>query len=310
MRRKITVIGGGNVGATTALFLAEKNLGNVVLTDIVEDMPQGKALDMLETGPVHGYHGIITGTNDYADITGSDVVVVTAGLPRKPGMSRSDLLGMNAEIVREVCGNIKEYAPDSIVVIVSNPLDIMCWVAHETTGFDKNRVFGMAGVLDTSRMRAFIAEAADCHAADVTCMVLGGHGDSMVPITSTTSVSGVPLTDLLPQDKIDAIVERTRKGGGEIVKLLKTGSAFYAPAASVVDMVESILLDSKRILPCAALLEGEYGISGCYIGVPVKLGSKGIEQVIEMKLRNDEQAALKESADAVLKDIEALATLA
>ncbi len=309
MRRKITVIGGGNVGATTALFLAEKNLGNVVLTDIVEDMPQGKALDMLETGPLHRYHGIITGTNDYADIAGSDLVIVTAGLPRKPGMSRSDLLEMNAKIVREVCKYIKEYAPDSIVVIVSNPLDIMCWVARETTGFEKHRVFGMAGVLDTSRMRAFIAEAADCHAADVTCMVLGGHGDSMVPITSTTSVSGVPLSDLLSQDRIDAIVERTRKGGGEIVKLLKTGSAFYAPAASVVEMAESILLDGKRVLPCAALLEGEYGISGCYIGVPVKLGSRGIEQVIEMKLSDSELSSLQESATAVRKDIEALAAL-
>ncbi len=306
MRKKISVIGGGNVGATTALFLAEKHLGDVVLVDIVEGMPQGKGLDMLETGPIHGYHGRIEGTNDYKDIAGSDVVVVTAGLPRKPGMSRSDLLGMNAKIVGSAGDNIKQHAPGAIVVVVSNPLDIMCWVALQRTGFAKERVFGMAGVLDTTRMRAFIADALDVHPGDVMAMVLGGHGDSMVPITSTTTVSGIPLDQLLDPGKIDAIVQRTRKGGGEIVALLKTGSAFYAPAAAAVEMVESILLDSKRVMPCAAFLEGPYGISGCYVGVPVKLGTGGIEQIYEMKLSDAEREALKASSEAVKADMKAL----
>ncbi len=306
MRKKISVIGGGNVGSTTALFLAEKHLGDVVLTDIVEGMPQGKGLDMYETGPIHGYHSRIQGTNDYKDIAGSDVVVVTAGLPRKPGMSRSDLLGMNARIVGEVSTHIKNHAPDAIVVVVSNPLDIMCSVALEKTGFPKERVIGMAGVLDTTRMRCFIADELDVHAADVVALVLGGHGDSMVPVISTATVSGIPLTQLLPRERIDAIVERTRKGGGEIVALLKTGSAYYAPAASAVEMVESILLDSRRVLPCAALLDGQYGISGCFVGVPVKLGARGIEQIYEVKLADDELKALQASAAAVKEDLDAL----
>lgn len=307
MRKKISVIGGGNVGATTALFLAEKHLGDVVLTDIVEGMPQGKGLDQLETGPIHGYHGVIKGTNDYADIAGSDVVVITAGLPRKPGMSRSDLVGTNAKIVGEVSRHIKQHAPNSIIIVVSNPLDVMCYVAMKESGFPAERVIGMAGVLDTSRMRAFFAEALDVHSADVVAMVLGGHGDSMVPLKTGTSVSGIPITQLLPDDKIEAIFERTRKGGGEIVNLLKTGSAFYAPAASAVEMVESIILDSKRVLPCAAWLTGQYGIKDCFVGVPVKLGSKGIEKIYEMQLSADEQAALVKSSEEVKIDMKTLA---
>ncbi len=309
MRKKITVIGAGNVGATTALFLAEKRLGDVVVTDIVEGMPQGKGLDMLESGPLHGYHGRIQGTNNYKDIEGSDVVVITAGLPRKPGMSRSDLLGVNQKIVGSVASEIKTHAPDAIVVVVSNPLDIMCWVAQQATGFAPGRVFGMAGVLDSARMRAFIADALDVHPADVVTMVLGGHGDSMVPVVSMTSVAGIPLAELMPKEKIDAIVDRTRKGGGEIVALLKTGSAYYSPAASAVEMVESILLDSKRVLPCSTYLEGQYGIQGCYIGVPVKIGEKGIEQVYEIKLTDVELKALQASATAVQADMEELKKL-
>jgi malate dehydrogenase len=265
---------------------------------------------MFQTGPLHSYQGSVKGTNDYKDIADSDVVVVTAGLPRKPGMSRSDLLGMNAKIVGEVSEAIKQNAPDAVVVVVSNPLDVMCWVALETTGFPKNRIVGMAGMLDTARMRAFIAEALDVHAGDVVAMVLGGHGDSMVPLKSTTSVAGIPLTQLLPEDKIQAIFARTRKGGGEIVNLLKTGSAYYAPAASAVEMVESILNDSKRVLPCSALLEGQYGISGVYVGVPVKLGKNGIEKIYELDLLPEELEALRTSAAEVKKDIDALAAMA
>jgi malate dehydrogenase len=309
-RNKIAVIGGGNVGATTALFLAEKKLGDVVLTDIVADMPQGKGLDMLEAGPIHGYHGHIQGTNDYKDIEGSDVVVVTAGLPRKPGMSRSDLLSKNAGIVGQVAENIKQYAPEAIVVVVSNPLDIMCWVALQTTGLPTERVFGMAGVLDTTRMRCFIAEELGVHPGDVVALVMGGHGDSMVPLMNYASVSGIPISELLPQERIDAIVTRTRKGGGEIVHLLKTGSAYYAPAASAVEMVESILLDSHRVLPCAALLSGQYGIEGCYVGVPVKLGRGGVEQIYELQLSQGDLAALQTSAAAVQADMKLLDELA
>lgn len=306
MRRKIAVIGAGHVGATAALFLAEKKLGDVVLTDIVEGMPQGKGLDMLHAGPLHGYHGSVKGTNDYADIAGADVVVVTAGLARKPGMSRSDLLGMNAKIVGEVSTHIREQAPNAVVIVVSNPLDIMCWVALQTTGFEAHRVIGMAGVLDSGRMRAFIAEALDVHPSDVQALVLGGHGDSMVPIVSTTTVGGIPVTELMPSDKLEEIVKRTRFAGGEIVSLLKTGSAYYSPAASAVEMVEAVLLDSKRVLPCAAFLNGQYGVDGCYMGVPVKLGSKGIEQVYEMKLSDSELQALRDSAKAVKEDMATL----
>ncbi|MEN6627853.1 MAG: malate dehydrogenase [Candidatus Sumerlaeia bacterium] len=309
MKKKITVIGAGNVGATTALFLAEKRLGDVVVTDIVEGMPQGKGLDMLESGPLHGYAGRIKGTNDYKDIEGSSVVVITAGLPRKPGMSRSDLLAVNQKIVGSVANEIKTHAPEAIVVVVSNPLDIMCWVAQQGTGFASGRVFGMAGVLDSARMRAFIADELDVYPADVVTMVLGGHGDSMVPVVSMTSVAGIPITELLPKERIDAIVDRTRKGGGEIVNLLKTGSAFYSPAASAVEMVESILLDSKRVLPCSVYLEGQYGINGCYIGVPVKLGAEGVEKVYEIKLTDDELKALRASAEAVQADMAELKKL-
>ncbi|MCL5269126.1 MAG: malate dehydrogenase [bacterium] len=310
MRKKISVIGGGNVGATTALFLAEKHLGDVVLTDIVEGMPQGKGLDMLETAPIRGYHGAITGTNDYKDIEGSNVVVVTAGLPRKPGMSRSDLLGMNAKIVGQVCENVKKFAPDAVVIVVSNPLDIMCYHALKVTGFDSRRIVGMAGVLDAARMRCFIAAELGVHPADVIAMVLGGHGDSMVPLATGTSVSGIPVTQLIAPDRLEAIFERTRKGGGEIVSLLKTGSAFYAPAASVAEMAESIILDGKRVLPCAAWLTGQYGISGAFVGVPVRLGASGIEQVYEMKLTDAELKALQVSADAVKADMKALDEMA
>jgi malate dehydrogenase len=306
MRRKIRVIGGGNVGATAALFAAEKHLGDVVLTDIVEGMPQGKGLDMLQTGPVHGYHSCIKGTNDYADIAGSDVVVVTAGLPRKPGMSRSDLLGLNAKIVGDVARSIKQHAPNAIVIIVSNPLDVMCYVALKETGFAPEKIIGMAGVLDTARMRAFIAMELDVRSEDVVAMVLGGHGDSMVPLKTGTSVSGIPITQLLPEDKIEAIFDRTRKGGGEIVSLLKTGSAFYAPAASAIEMVESIILDSKRVMPCAAWLTGQYGINECFVGVPVKLGSNGIEKIYEMNLEADELKALQASSAAVQGDMKIL----
>ena len=309
MKNKISVIGAGNVGATTALFLAEKRLGEVVMTDIVEGMPQGKGLDMLQTGPVHGYHGRISGSNDIADIAGSRVVVITAGLPRKPGMSRSDLLDANRRIVGGAAEQVRVHAPDSFVVVVSNPLDIMCSVALSKTGFPPERVFGMAGVLDTSRMRAFIAEELDVHPADVIAMVLGGHGDSMVPVVSMTSVGGIPLAELMPAERIEAIVERTRKGGGEIVNLLKTASAYYAPAASTVDMVESILLDSKRVLPCSAYLNGHYGIEGCYIGVPIKIGAGGVEQIYEIGLNEKELAALRESAAAVTADLAELERL-
>jgi malate dehydrogenase len=306
MRKKIAVIGGGNVGATAALFIAEKKLGDVVLTDIVEGMPQGKGLDMLHNGPVRGYHGHVKGTNDYSDICGADVVVVTAGLARKPGMSRSDLLGLNAKIVGEVSMHIREQAPNAVVIVVSNPLDIMCWMALETTGFEPNRVVGMAGVLDSARMRAFIAEALDVHPGDVSALVLGGHGDSMVPVVSTTTVGGIPVTELMPQEQLDAIVKRTRMAGGEIVALLKTGSAYYSPAASAVEMVEAVLLDSKRVLPCAAFLNGQYGVKDCYLGVPVKLGSGGVEKIYEMKLADAELTALQASAKAVQEDIAAL----
>ena len=302
MRKKISVIGGGNVGATTALFLAEKHLGDIVLTDIVEGMPQGKGLDMLETGPIHGYHSHVMGTNDYTDIAGSDVVVVTAGLPRKPGMSRSDLLGMNAKIVGSVCSSIKEHAPGAIVIIVSNPLDIMCSVALQKTGFASNKVIGMAGVLDTTRMRTFIAEALDVHAADVVAMVLGGHGDSMVPLKTGTSVSGIPITQLLPDDQIEAIFERTRKGGGEIVQLLKTGSAF----GNVQDMEEQLGAVGVSNEPAAEFAAHQ---NQSRFAEQCELGSNGIEKIYEMELTADELKALQASASAVKEDLKTLASM-
>jgi malate dehydrogenase len=298
MRRKVTVIGAGNVGATAAQEIARHNYADVVLVDIVEGLPQGKALDMNEAGPVLGYEACVTGTNTYDETAGSDVVVVTSGRPRSPGMSRDDLVTTNQEIVKAVVEQAVAVSPDAIVVVVTNPLDAMCHVAKEASGFPKERVVGMAGILDTARFRTFIAWETGTSDADVQAMVLGGHGDQMVPVVSATTVGGVPLTKLVPSERIDAMVERTRKGGGEIVNLLKT-SAWYAPGAAVAQMVDSIMLDQKRVLPCTALLEGEYGIDGLYIGVPVVLGAGGVERVIELDLDADEQAQLAASADAV-----------
>jgi malate dehydrogenase len=296
---KITVIGGGNVGATTAQRLAEKQLGDVVLVDIVEDMPQGKALDLMESGPVYGYDTLITGSNNYDATAGSDIVVITSGIPRKPGMSRDDLLKTNAGIVKSVTEQVVAKSPDSILIIVSNPLDAMTYVASKISKFPAHRVIGMAGVLDSARFRTFLAMELGVSVEDVHATVLGGHGDTMVPVLGYSTVAGIPVADLIPKEKLDAIVQRTRDGGAEIVKLLKTGSAFYAPSASVVAMVESILLDKKRILPCAVAANGEYGIKGLFVGLPVVLGRKGVEKIIEMKLNTEEKAALDKSAAAV-----------
>jgi malate dehydrogenase len=299
MRRKVTVVGAGNVGATTAHRLADKQLADVVLIDILEGVPQGKGLDLLESGPIEGYDVRVKGTNDYADTANSDVVVMTAGFPRKPGMSRDDLLKANYDVVKTAIEKVAQSSPEAILIIVTNPLDAMAQAAYRVSGFSKNRVIGMAGVLDTARYRTFIAEALDVSVQNVQGFVLGGHGDTMVPVPRYTTVAGIPVTELLPKDKLDAIIKRTAGGGAEIVSLLKTGSAYYAPSAAAVEMVEAILNDRKKILPCAAYLEGEYGISGLFVGVPVKLGARGIEQIIEIKLTPEEQAALKKSADAV-----------
>jgi malate dehydrogenase len=299
MRKKVTVVGAGMVGGTTAHRLADKELCDVVVTDIIEGLPQGKGLDLAESAPIEGYDSRILGTNDYKDTANSDIVVITAGLPRKPGMSRDDLLKKNYGIVKECTEQVVKYSPNCILIVVSNPLDAMAQTAFKVSGFSKNRVIGMAGVLDTARMRTFIAMELDVSVENVTAFVLGGHGDTMVPLAQYSAVGGIPLPEMLPQEKIDAIVQRTRKGGAEIVNLLKTGSAFYAPSAAVVEMVEAILKDKKKILPCAAYLEGEYGINGLFVGVPVKLGARGIEQVIEIKLSAEELAALQKSADSV-----------
>ena len=299
MRNKVTVVGAGNVGASCALRLADKELADVVLVDIVEGVPQGKALDILEACPVEGSDVRVTGSNDYEATANSDIVVVTAGFPRKPGMSRDDLLLKNYEIVKACVEPAVKYSPNAILIIVSNPLDAMCHVAYKVSGFSKNRVIGMAGILDTARFRTFLAEAAEVSVENVVASVLGGHGDTMVPLVRYTSVAGIPITDVLDQETIAAIVQRTRDGGAEIVKHLKTGSAFYAPSSAVVEMVGSILKDKKKVLPCAAYLEGEYGVSGLFVGVPVKLGSRGIERIYELNLAEDESAALKKSADAV-----------
>jgi malate dehydrogenase len=306
MRKKVTVIGGGNVGATCAQRIADKELADIVLVDIVEGMPQGKALDMLESGPVEGYDVTVTGVNDYEPTANSDIVVITAGLARKPGMSRDDLLLKNYEIVKGATEQAVKYSPNSILIIVSNPLDAMCWVAQKTSGFARNRVIGMAGVLDTARYRTFIAQELQVSVENITAMVLGGHGDTMVPLVRLTSVSGIPLTELLPQDRIDAIVQRTRDGGAEIVRYLKTGSAYYAPSAASVEMVESILKDKKKVLPCAALLEGEYGVNGLFVGVPVKLGALGIEKIYELALTAEEKAMLGKSTAAVQELVDVL----
>jgi len=298
-RKKITVVGAGFVGATAAHWAAAKELGDVCLIDIVEGMPQGKALDLMEASPVEGFDARIIGTNDYADTADSDIVIITAGLPRKPGMSRDDLLAKNTEIVKSVTEQVAKYSPNAFLIIVSNPLDAMVYVAHKVSGFPTNRVMGMAGVLDAARFRTFIAMELNVSVEDVTAFVLGGHGDSMVPLPRYSTVAGIPLPDLLPPEKIEALVERTRNGGAEIVNLLKTGSAFFAPSASAVQMAESILKDKKRILPCAAYCDKEYGVGGYFVGVPVKLGAGGVEQVIEIKLLPEEKEAFQKSVDAV-----------
>ena len=299
MRKKITVIGAGNVGATCAHRLADKQLGDVVLIDILEGVPQGKALDLLEAGPIEGYDVRVKGTNDYADTANSDVVVMTAGFPRKPGMSRDDLLKANYDVVKSTIEKVAKVSPEAFLIIVTNPLDAMAQTALKVSGFSKNRVIGMAGVLDTARYRTFIAEELNVSVQNVQGFVLGGHGDTMVPVPRYTTVAGIPVGELMPKDKLDAIIDRTRKGGGEIVSYLKTGSAFYAPSAAAVEMVEAIFYDRKKILPCAAYLEGEYGINGLFVGVPVKLGKNGIEEIIQIKLTAEEQAALQKSADSV-----------
>lgn len=300
MVNKITVIGAGNVGATTAQRLAEKELARqVVMVDVAEGIPQGKALDQWESAPIEGFDSRVIGSNGYDETTDSDVVVITAGIARKPGMSRDDLLNTNAGIVRQVSENIARTSPNAIIIMVSNPLDIMAYVALQVTGFPRERVLGMAGVLDTARYRSFIAEALDVSVRDIQAMVLGGHGDTMVPLISYTNVSGIPVTQLLDRQRLDAIVERTRTGGAEIVKHLKTGSAYYAPSAAAVQMCEAIVLDQKRILPCAAWLRGEYGMSDLFLGVPCKLGRKGLEQIFEVELTDAERTELAKSADAV-----------
>jgi malate dehydrogenase len=306
MRKKVTVVGAGNVGANCALRIAGKELADVVLVDVVEGVPQGKGLDLLESGPVEGYDVNITGTNDYAPTAGSDIVVITAGFPRKPGMSRDDLLLANYEVVKMATEHAIQHSPNCILILVTNPLDAMCWTAKHVSKLSKNRVIGMAGVLDTARFRTFIAQELDVSMSNVTAMVLGGHGDTMVPLVRLSSVSGIPLTELLDQPGIDRLVQRAREGGAEIVKYLKTGSAYYAPSAATVEMVESILLDKKKVLPCAAYLEGEYGIRELFVGVPVKLGSSGIEKIYEVKLTPDEQKALEKSAASVKELIDVI----
>jgi malate dehydrogenase len=309
MRRKITVVGAGNVGATTAQRLAERDYADVVLVDIVEGMPQGKALDLNQAGPVVGYEPNMIGTNGYDETSGSDIVVITSGLPRKPGMSRDDLLAANREIVDGVTREVSERSPDSILVCVTNPLDAMCHVALDTSGFPRQRVMGMAGILDSARFRTFLAWELGVSARDVTGFVLGGHGDTMVPITSYTNVAGVPVSQKIPSARLEEIVQRARDGGAEVVKLLKSGSAYYAPAAAVAEMVDSIVHDQKRVLPCAALCNGEYGIDGLFVGVPVKLGKDGVEEIVEIELSDQEKTDLHRSADAVRELVDAMAAL-
>lgn len=299
MRKKITVIGAGHVGEVTAFKIAEKELGDVVLLDVIEDMPIGKGLDMREGGPVGQYDSAITGTNSYADTANSDIVVITAGKPRTPGMSRDELLDANVKIVKPVTEEVIKYSPNAMLLVVSNPLDAMAYTAFKVSGFPKNRVFGMAGILDTTRFRAFISMELNVSVENIQALVLGGHGDTMVPIARYTTISGIPLTHFLPQDRIDAIIDRTRKGGGEIVKYLKTGSAYYAPSLAVAEMVESVIKDKKKILPCAAYLEGEYGINDLYFGVPIKLGANGVEEIIEIDLTDEEKEMIKNSEAAV-----------
>jgi malate dehydrogenase len=298
-RKKITVVGAGNVGATTAHWLVSKELGDVVLVDIIEGMPQGKALDLAQAGPIEGYDSRLVGTNGYKETANSDIVVITSGIARKPGMSRDDLLNTNAGIVGSVTDEIARTSPNAVLIVVSNPLDAMAQVAFRRSGFPKNRVIGMAGILDSARMRTFLAEALNVSVENVTAFVLGGHGDTMVPLPRYSTCGGIPVTELLPKDVVDKIVTRTANGGAEIVSLLKTGSAYYAPSAAAVEMVEAIIKDKKKILPCAAFLEGEYGVNGLFVGVPVKLGANGIEEIIQINLTAEERAALQKSAGAV-----------
>ena len=309
MRRKITVVGAGNVGATTAQRLAERDYADVVLVDIVDGMPQGKALDLNQAGPVVGFEPKVTGTNGYEETSGSDIVVITSGLPRKPGMSRDDLLAANREIVSGVTSEVADRSPDSIVICVTNPLDAMCHVALDTSEFPRQRVVGMAGILDSARFRTFLAWELGVSVRDVTGFVLGGHGDTMVPIVSYTNVAGVPVSQKIDAGRLEEIVQRTRDGGAEVVKLLKSGSAYYAPSAAVVEMIDSIVHDQKRVLPCAALCQGEYGIDGLFVGVPVKLGKDGVEEIIEIELSDQEREDLHRSADAVRELVDAMAAL-
>jgi malate dehydrogenase len=307
MVNKITVVGAGNVGATTAQRVAEKELARtVVMVDVVEGVPQGKGLDQWQSAPIEGFDSRVIGTNGYDETAGSDIVIITAGIARKPGMSRDDLLNTNAGIVKSVSEQIAKTSPNAIIIVVSNPLDVMCYVAKQVSGFPRERVLGMAGVLDTGRYRAFLAEALDVSVRDIQAMVLGGHGDTMVPLISYTSVSGIPVTQLMDKAKLDAIVDRTRNGGAEIVKYLKTGSAYYAPSSGAVQMAEAIVNDQRRILPCAAWLTGEYGMKDLFLGVPCKLGRNGLERVIEVQLTADERAALTKSAEAVREPMRAV----
>ena len=299
MRKKVTVVGAGNVGTNCAVRIADKELADVVLVDVVEGVPQGKGLDLLQSGPVQCYDVNITGANDYEPTANSDIAIITAGFPRKPGMSRDDLLLANFEVVKTATEQVAKYSPNCIIIVVTNPLDAMAQAAFHVSKFSKNRVIGMAGVLDSARFRTFIAQELNVSVENVIGVVMGGHGDTMVPLVRLCNVSGIPLTELMDQATIDRIVDRTANGGAEIVKHLKTGSAYYAPSAAAVEMAESILKDKKKVLPCAAYLEGEYGVNGLYVGVPVKLGARGIEKIYEIKLTADEQAKLKKSADSV-----------
>jgi malate dehydrogenase len=299
MRNKVTIVGSGNVGATAAHWMASKELADIVLIDIIDGVPQGKGLDLLEAMPIEKRDSHVLGTQDYADTANSDIVVITAGVPRKPGMSRDDLLNINHKIMSDVVGKVVQYSPNCILIIVSNPLDAMAQAAYKLSGFSRNRVIGMAGVLDSARFRTFIAQELKVSVENVTAFVLGGHGDTMVPLARYSTVAGIPITELLDSATLERLIQRTRDGGAEIVKYLKTGSAYYAPSAAVTEMVEAILKDKKKILPCAAYLEGEYGLQGLFVGVPCKLGARGIEQIIEIKLTPDEKAALEKSAGAV-----------
>ena len=306
MDKKVTVVGAGNVGATAAQRLAEKELCDVVLVDIIEGVPQGKALDLTQAAPIEKHDAHLVGTNDYDASEGSDIVIITAGIPRKPGMSRDDLLKTNAGIMKDVTQKVAQLSPEAVLIIVSNPLDAMCHVAYDASGFPKNRVIGMAGVLDSARFRAFISMELNVSVENIHAFVLGGHGDTMVPLPRYSTVAGIPITELMPKERIDALVQRTATGGAEIVSLLKTGSAYYAPASASVEMAESILKDKKKILPCAVYLEGEYGFNNLFIGVPVKLGTNGVEKIIEISLTENEKIALQKSADAVKELVEDL----